>query len=203
MAPYLDVRKAAGSELFALETDQMTLGSDAANDITVSDRKVSRVHAVLQRYSVGWFLRDLDSTNGTYIKGVRLSSVHQLRHGDEIRVGDTTVVYRDPATISDPHRTLVTEPPPELTRREREVLIVLCRPLLSGGPFVEPASVRQMAKQLHVTEAAIKDHLGNLYRKFEIEGTGERRRLRLANEVLERGALTVAELRDGDAGTAT
>jgi hypothetical protein len=196
MVPYLDVRTAAGSELFALETDRLTVGFDEANDITVRDRKVSRVHAVLERIAVGWFLRDLDSTNGTYVKGVRLSGVHQLRHGDEIRVGDTTVVYRDPGTISDPHRTLMTEPPPELTRREREVLIALCRPLLSGGPFVEPAPVRQIAQQLHVTEAAVKDHLGNLYVKFRIDGMGERRRLRLANEVLQRGALTVAELRD-------
>jgi hypothetical protein len=198
MVHYLDVRTVAGSQLFALETDQMTLGFDEANDITVSDRKVSRVHALFQRYSVGWFIRDLDSTNGTYVKGVRLSGVHQLRHGDEIRVGDTTIVYRDPETISDAHRTLLTEPPPELTKREREVLIALCKPLLSGGPFVEPAPVRQVALQLHVTEAAVKDHLGNLYGKFRIDGTGERRRLRLANEVLQRGALTVADLRDGD-----
>ena len=49
--------------------------------------------------------------------------------------------------------------------------------------FAEPASVQEIAQQLAVTEAAIKQHLLRLYDKFEIwEGT--RRRVRLANEAL-------------------
>ena len=47
-----------------------------------------------------------------------------------------------------------------------------------------------------VTEAAIKQHLQNLYYKFAIPTDGERR-VRLANEAIRRGAVTIAMLRDG------
>jgi len=45
-----------------------------------------------------------------------------------------------------------------------------------------------------VTEAAVKKHLARLYDKFRIYGEGETRRLRLANEVIRRQALTMAEI---------
>ena len=67
--------------------------------------------------------------------------------------------------------------PPELTRRERDVLAALCRPALESDVFTEPASVRQIAEALVVTEAAVKQHLMHLYDKFGIRETGERRRL--------------------------
>jgi ATP/maltotriose-dependent transcriptional regulator MalT len=85
--------------------------------------------------------------------------------------------------------------PPRLTRREVDVLMVLCRPLVSDDPFPEPVSVRRMAGELYVTEAAVKQHLQNLYDKFSIPTEGDRR-VRLANEALRRGAVTIAQLRD-------
>jgi hypothetical protein len=84
--------------------------------------------------------------------------------------------------------------PPELTRREHDVLVALCRPALEGELFTEPASVREIAAALVVTEAAVKQHLGNLYYKFGIAETGERRRVTLAREAFRRGAITTDEL---------
>jgi hypothetical protein len=75
---------------------------------------------------------------------------------------------------------------PELTRREFDVLISLCRPALSDDAFVTPATAREIAGDLVVTEAAVKQHLLRLYVKFRIpEGTN--RRTRLANEVIALG----------------
>ncbi len=84
--------------------------------------------------------------------------------------------------------------PPDLTRRERDVLVALCRPALEGDLFTEPASVRDIAAALVVTEAAVKQHLINLYYKFGIGETGERRRVTLAREAFRRGAITADEL---------
>jgi DNA-binding NarL/FixJ family response regulator len=50
-----------------------------------------------------------------------------------------------------------------------------------------------MAAELVVTEAAIKQHLINLYEKFGLEPSG-RRRVQLANEALRRGAVSTADL---------
>ena len=62
-------------------------------------------------------------------------------------------------------------------------------------PISGAASVRRMASELFVTEAAIKQHLQNLYDKFAIPTEGDRR-VRLANEAIRRGAVTIAMLRD-------
>ena len=120
-----------------------------------------------------------------------------------MRVGKSRLVFwqvkeGDESTISE--ETISAGPalaPPRLTRRELEVLVVLCRPLVSDDPFPECASVRRMAQELFVTEAAIKQHLQNLYDKFAIPSEGERR-VRLANEAIRRGAVTIAMLREGE-----
>jgi ATP/maltotriose-dependent transcriptional regulator MalT len=86
--------------------------------------------------------------------------------------------------------------PPELTRREREVVIELCRPSVAdtGLAFTEPATVREIAEKLFVSEAAVKQHLLRLYDKFEIPDGIDQRRLRLANQAFTRGAVTRADL---------
>jgi hypothetical protein len=65
-------------------------------------------------------VRDLDYRNGTFVNGQRVWRERPLRPGDELRVGATRLVYRsdEPAGGTG---TQASEPPPELTRREREV----------------------------------------------------------------------------------
>ena len=93
-------------------------------------------------------------------------------------------------------------PSPELTRRELDVLTSLCRPALSDEAFVAPATAREIAADLVVTEAAVKQHLLRLYQKFRIpEGTN--RRVRLANEVVAlRSRPAAPRYRAGRAGPA-
>lgn len=82
-----------------------------------------------------------------------------------------------------------TSPMPVLTRRERDVLAALCAPLTSDRPVAMPASIRGIAAALVVTEAAVKQHLLNLYDKFEIAEGTESRRIALAREAVLRGFL--------------
>lgn len=89
----------------------------------------------------------------------------------------------------------VAGPRSKLTRRERDVLGALCAPLGSGDSFVEPASIRDIAETLGVSDAAIKQHLLKLYDKFGIESGEERRRTRLANAAVASGAIKPAEER--------
>jgi tetratricopeptide (TPR) repeat protein len=84
---------------------------------------------------------------------------------------------------------------PELTRREHDVLAALCRPLLDDELFTPPASVHEIATALVVTDAAVKQHLGHLYDKFEIRESGSKRRVALAREAIRRGAVSMRELR--------
>jgi len=195
MAGYLEAWK-PGPELVPLGGDKVTVGKDPENDLVIAtDGTVSRLHAVLERIGTGWVLRDLGSRNGTFVNGERLYSERVLRPGDEIRLGQTRLVYRAEDAGPAVTMTEAAQPPPALTAREREVLLALCAPLLEGSLFTEPASVRDVAATLVVTEAAVRQHLLRLYEKFGVPDTGERRRVLLANDAISRGAVTVGDLR--------
>jgi pSer/pThr/pTyr-binding forkhead associated (FHA) protein len=172
----------------------VAIGQASANDVPIPfDKTVSRVHCVLERVAGGWSVRDLSSRNGTFVNRERIWGQRPLRSGDEIQVGSVRFVVRlgDAGTADD--ETVGVEAGPELTRREREVLVALCSPMLSGEVFREPASTRQIANELVVTEAAVKQHLSRLYDKFGIFEQ-EGRRARLANEAIRRGAVSTAEI---------
>ena len=157
------------------------------------DPTVSRLHAVIERFESGWCVSDLGSSNGTYLNGERIWAVRRLRNGDEIRVGRTRLLFRD---ADDLGRTVTEtdEGAPRLTPRERDVLVVLCKPLLARDQFTEPSSIKEIAAELVVSDAAVKQHLLNLYDKFGV-AAADHRRTRLANEAIRRGAIRLADLR--------
>ena len=199
MSSHLEIWKPSGRQLFELTGQRVTIGNASTNLVSLDhDATVSRLHAVLENLGFAWSIRDVGSRNGTYLNGEKISAERVLRSGDELRIGSSRLIFLEVKQL-DHDNTETVEPaqrPPRLTPRELEVLVVLCRPLVSGDPFPELASVRQMALELFVTEAAIKQHLQNLYDKFAVPAEGERR-VRLANEAIRRGAVTLAMLRDG------
>ena len=178
-----------------LRGEKITIGQASTNDIPLAfDRTVSRVHCVVEPVASRWCVRDLSSRNGTFVNGERIWGEQPLRAGDEIRVGTVRFIARlDDAGVHG-DETVGAEAGPALTRREREVLVALCSPMFSGDVFREPATTRQIASDLVVTEAAVKQHLSRLYDKFEIFEQ-EGRRARLANEAIRRGAVNTAEIR--------
>ena len=202
MPSHLEIWKPSGRQLITLGGERVTVGKSSTNLVSLNhDSTVSRVHAVLENLGFSWSIRDVGSRNGTYLNGEKISAERVLRSGDELRVGKSRLVFwqvkdADETTVGEATVSVApAQPPPRLTPRELEVLVVLCRPLVSGDPFPEAVSVRQMAQELFVTEAAIKQHLQNLYDKFAIAPEGERR-ARLANEAIRRGAVTLNMLRD-------
>jgi ATP/maltotriose-dependent transcriptional regulator MalT len=193
--PQIEVISGAHSWRISLEGDRTTVGKAAENAVALEhDATASHLHAVLERFPAGWCVADLGSSNGTWVNGERIWSAHRLRHGDEIRVGQTRLLFRDPVAAGG-SVTEVEDAPPSLTARERDVLVALCRPLLDRDMFTEPASTRAIAEQLVITLPAVKQHLANLYDKFGVGGDQSNRRSRLANEALRRGAVSLSELR--------
>jgi pSer/pThr/pTyr-binding forkhead associated (FHA) protein len=132
------------------------------------------------------------SRNGTFVNGERISSEQVLADGDEILVGRVRMILRTSARPDGATQALAE--PPRLTPREHDVLVELCRPLLQGDAFTEPASVGDIARALVVTDAAVKQHVGNLYDKFGLVAV-DRKRVRLANAALQTGAVSLSDLR--------
>lgn len=193
MSTYLEVWTSGTSAMVPLEGFRLTLGRADDNDVVIGDRRVSAVHLVFECIGPHWSVRDVGSRNGTVLNGERLLVERVLRSGDEIRVGGSRLVYRSPAPPVSP-TTDGTTGAPRLTRREKDVLIALCRPLAEGSFLTEPASVAAMAAELMLSVSAVKKHIANLYDKFGLYDD-DRRRGRLANEAIARGAVSVAELR--------
>jgi hypothetical protein len=195
VSSYVEVWGRGGRELRALDSERLTVGTLESNDLFVDADGVSRVHAVFERFGDTWTLRDLGSRNGTFVNGGRIIGERALHSGDEILLGRLRLTYRGPTATGK--ETTAIAPAPPITPREHDVLVALCRPLLTGDAFTEPASIRAIAAELVVSEAAVKQHLSRLYGKFDVGAEGERRRVRLANAAVARGAVTLGDLRSG------
>jgi hypothetical protein len=71
---------------------RVRIGRSEEGEIVLVDPSVSRAHAVVEAGSRGAIVRDLDSTNGTYLNGRRIES-EPLRDGDELRFGNTIMRF--------------------------------------------------------------------------------------------------------------
>jgi transcriptional regulator with GAF, ATPase, and Fis domain len=77
-----------------LEQSPLAIGRDPPDGvaITLEDRRVSRVHAVVEREAGGWVAHDQGSRNGTWVNGLRAERA-PLEHGSLIRLGSTLVLF--------------------------------------------------------------------------------------------------------------
>lgn len=80
-----------GSE-FLLSGDSVVAGRSRESDLFLDDVTVSRSHAIFERNPDGWFVRDCDSLNGTYVNRHRVDT-HQLRQGDEVQIGKYRFIF--------------------------------------------------------------------------------------------------------------
>ena len=78
---------------FPIRRAQTTLGRRPHNDIVIEDRMVSGQHAVLTLSGHDLVVEDMNSTNGTYVNGVR-SKRHQLSPEDLLEVGNCRLRYQ-------------------------------------------------------------------------------------------------------------
>ena len=83
--------KDKGKEI-VLQKPLVTIGTLSENDLTLTDPTVSRSHAVVEEKADGYALRDLNSTNGTFLDGVRIREGY-LAAGAVIRLGQTEVTF--------------------------------------------------------------------------------------------------------------
>lgn len=68
------------------------IGRGDENDVVLADPSVSRAHALLDASEAAAVVRDLDSTNGTFVNGRRVVT-QQLRDGDELTFGNTRMRF--------------------------------------------------------------------------------------------------------------
>ena len=104
--------------VFPLEGEEITIGRGEDNDLTIPVAEVSRHHAVLIRDDSGFMIKDLGSTNGTFIKRKKIGGKYLLSAGDTVMLGDAVhLLYRQEVDLDStlastpPAPTKVPEPP--------------------------------------------------------------------------------------------
>jgi len=81
----------AGKETM-LQKALVSIGTLPENDLVLTDQTVSRSHAVVEEKSDGYVVRDLGSTNGTFLDGVRVREAY-IRPGSVLRLGQTEISF--------------------------------------------------------------------------------------------------------------
>ena len=73
---------------------KITIGRDSDNDVVVDNKLASRHHALIQKIKDAYFIKDEESTNGTFVNGVKIPAGKyvKLNKDDKITIGNMTLV---------------------------------------------------------------------------------------------------------------
>jgi transcriptional regulator with GAF, ATPase, and Fis domain len=88
-------------KLFPLTSDEVSIGRDPSNEISLLDSLVSRRHCLIRKEANGFRLVDLESRNNTFVSGVPVMD-RVLAHGDQIRVGNSILVFQGAGSDTAP-----------------------------------------------------------------------------------------------------
>ncbi len=89
--PRLEVR--GQSKL--LSNKAFGIGRDKTNQLIIADQNVSRFHAIVTFENDEAYIKDTDSTNGTYINDKQITPCKKIKlnNGDKIKVGSTVIYF--------------------------------------------------------------------------------------------------------------
>jgi len=79
---------------YDLQGSPLTVGREDNQVIQILDQGVSRAHAEIFRLGEMCFIRDLNSTNGTFVNDVKVTE-ESLKAGDEMLIGTTILLFED------------------------------------------------------------------------------------------------------------
>ena len=176
MDPFLVYSDADGGErIFTLAEGarNVTVGRRREADVAIPwDPELSRLHAELELRAGEWTICDDGfSQNGTWVNGVRRAGRRRLTDGDIVRMGRTTLEFRDP----DPLTLALTAVPGELSatprfsEQQQRILQALCRPLFADGEGINPARDEEVADVTGIPLGAVVSELDHLARALGLE----------------------------------
>jgi serine phosphatase RsbU (regulator of sigma subunit) len=112
----------------------INIGRVAPNEVVINSPQVSRRHCRIDLHGDWAVVADLNSTNGTFLEGERLTRPTRIRSGTRLGLGSFTVTYerRDPRDI-----TREDELTADLARAEAYVRAILPAPLTTGAVRAE------------------------------------------------------------------
>ncbi len=84
---------------YQLPPNEPQLIGRSSEALPITDDTVSRRHAELTPDAGIWWIRDLQSQNGTYVNGLKIDDRQRLKPGDQVRTGSTLFVFGQDDTV--------------------------------------------------------------------------------------------------------
>ncbi|MCU0624300.1 MAG: FHA domain-containing protein [Gemmatimonadaceae bacterium] len=91
---HLEVHGSGEPQTFDLTEVLAQVGRGGHNDVVIREDSVSDSHAKLQRRGDGWWVVDMQSTNGTFVDGVRVDGERSLGPRAELKFGAIRATFR-------------------------------------------------------------------------------------------------------------
>lgn len=131
-------------EVYSLEDDLITIGRGEENGIVFNIAEVSRMHAELTKAEEGYMIKDLGSTNGTFVDKKKVGNKYLLKPGDTIMLGDA--IYLTYQADLDPEETLVAPRRDDLA--ESEITAVTPKPKATPPAPTTPKKAKTAEESL-------------------------------------------------------
>ena len=147
------------SQEFILNKPLVTLGRATTNDIVLAQGRVSRNHAQVQCTEDGIILTDLNSANGVWLNGQRISEA-KIQPGDTIEISGSVLQYLAPAPDTHEEVTLINSEN-ELERTLHEMTVPISLNDTSGPRLVIHAPDRTWELPLDEDSYTIGRTTGN------------------------------------------
>jgi two-component system, NtrC family, sensor kinase len=142
---------------FELPDHEPQLIGRSSEALLLDDNAISRRHAELTPDDGIWYIRDLESQNGTYLNGEKIFARTRMRSGDQIRVGQTLLVFGQTETKS-PDVVRVVGP------SRMEATIEKSLPSRTPSGVKTPSNDDSMILAVPDPKAAALEHLRVMYR---------------------------------------
>src|SRR5207248_9300980 len=94
VAPRIILKGPAGDVTEFPLGDNNVLGRSTTATVRLADREVSRKHSQVDKEGDDYVLRDLGSSNGTFLNGKRIFGPSKLKDGDEVVIGTSKMEFR-------------------------------------------------------------------------------------------------------------
>ena len=130
-------------DVFELTTAEVVVGRAPTVDFVISLASISGRHALFTREKGQYAVEDLNSTNGTFLNGRRLTKRELLNSGDEIRLGQMVILHFQAPAVD---RTMLQQPLVDATMMEEDIP--------TAGQDVAEASTQVATEKSQVDEYA-------------------------------------------------
>jgi len=167
-------------ETIKLEKERTIVGRGSQADLILRDEIASRQHAeimnlCLEGNCVEYYVNDLDSTNGTFLNGTKVTSQQLLQDGDKIKVGNHLMKF----AMLDESEAEFQEKLHQMTQRDeltglrsrRSLFAELDRRIIEAGREEEPSQISAIMMDIDFFKR-VNDGRGHLVGSHTIRDVG-------------------------------